>query len=294
MPWKNGYIPAADLFVFHRGTNSTDGDWYWALTPGTYARHLDLVERARKRTGKALTPSVGFSTYRPYASQEVARRMFGNGAAIPGTSSHGGFWEGRETLAIDYGNWSYVYSGDRATFFADVRAAGLTPNMISPGRGYPDEPWHVIDMNPRSAPAAAGSGATPFDAEEAELMGAKEDIQAMHDVTRAYIRDQVRDMFNATNQAIVERTQAQHDVTRRYLGDLGQAQHDVTRGYLVDTLTAAVGQVAVGVDAAEIRRAVEEAVAGVDVVARVDVAAIADAVNDEADQRVRDRLTEVP
>jgi len=162
MPWRNGYIPESDLVVFRRGRNVTDGDWFWGLTPATYARHLALVERARERTGRTLETSDGWGTYRPYAAQVIARRIYGNGAAVPGTSSHGGFWEGRETLAVDYSNWSWVYGGDRAAFYADCRAVGLTPGMIEPSRGYPDEPWHVIDENPRSGPGPASNGAQPF------------------------------------------------------------------------------------------------------------------------------------
>lgn len=292
MAWRNGYIPESDLVIFKRGNNPTDGDWFWGLTPATYARHLALVSRAFNKTGRTLTPSDGWGTYRPYDAQVIARRIYGNGAASPGTSSHGGFWEGRETLAIDYSNWAWVYNGDRDAFYADARAVGLTPGMIATSRGYPDEPWHVIDLNPRSGPTTAGVGAEAFDFEESELMAAIDQIQAMHDVTRAYVRDQVRGMIDATNSNLIGVTQRQHDVTRQYVGDLSQAQHDVTRRYLVDTITAAVGRVAVGVDVAEVRAAVEAAVAGADLVARVDVAAISDAVNDEADERARKRLSE--
>lgn len=292
MPWRNGQIPDADLVVFKRGHNATDGDWYWALSPATLARLNALIARALKRTGRTLVPSDGYSCYRPIPAQETARRLYGNGAAVVGTSSHGGWWEKRETLAIDIGNWAWVYAdhGGRAAFYEDARAVGLTPGMISPERGYPDEPWHLIDLNPRSA-VPAFADATPLDPEETELMG---------------VLDDIRDMFNATNQAIVERTQAQHDVTRTYLrdqtqrqhdvtrgylGDLSQKQHDVTRGYVVDSLVAAVAKVAPGLPADDLRAAVVEALRDVKVEAAVDIDAIAERVNDEADQRQRDRLS---
>ena len=162
MAWRNGYIPESDLTIFRRGRNATDGDWFWGLTPATYARHLALVERAKNRTRRTLEPTDGWGTYRHYAAQVIARRIYGNGAAVPGTSSHGGYWEGRETLAIDYSNWSWVYGGDRATFYADCRAVGLTPGMIEPRRGYPDEPWHVIDENPRG-PVPAFDNVSKFE-----------------------------------------------------------------------------------------------------------------------------------
>ncbi|TLF33222.1 hypothetical protein [Microbacterium sp. 5K110] len=179
MAWKNGDIPESDLVIFRRGWNSIDGDWFWGLTPGTYARHLALLQRAFDRTGRWLEPSDGWSCYRPYAAQVIARRIWGIGAATPRTSSHGGFWEGIETLAVDYGNWAWVYEkhGGRAAFYEDCRAVGLTPGMIQPDRGYPDEPWHVIDKNPRSgAPAATSNNATRVVTEEEQIMGVKEDI----------------------------------------------------------------------------------------------------------------------
>lgn len=188
MPWRNGYIPDGDLTRFGpTGYNDTDKNWYWSLTPGTLARVRALIARAKERTGRELAPGQGWTTYRPYWAQVIAREVWGNGAAWPGTSSHGGFWEGRETLAIDFSNWSWVYGGDRAAFYADCWAVGLTPGMIEPRRGYPDEPWHVIDMNPRSgAPAPAGD-ITP--SEEDEIMGAKEDIIASITKLQAEIHD---------------------------------------------------------------------------------------------------------
>lgn len=163
--YRNGYVPESKLVIFKRGRNERDGDWFWGLSPSTYRKHLALVARAKKRTGRTLSPSDGWSTYRPYAAQEDARDRYGVGAAWPGTSSHGGYWEGRDTLAIDYGNWAWVYaqfgSRARAEFYADCRAVGLAPGMISKARGYPDEPWHVIDLDPW-APVPSGS-VTPGD-----------------------------------------------------------------------------------------------------------------------------------
>lgn len=175
MPWKNGEIPLKELHVFNTGRtiHNVNGkkyveDWVQATTPGTYQKHLALVALAKRNRGRTLQASPGFSFYRPLAAQDFARFLFGNGAARRGTSSHGGWWEGRETMAIDYHNWSEVYGGDRAAWYADVRAVGLTPGMISPARGYPDEPWHVIDLEPRRA-VPAGGGATSFNPAPATL-----------------------------------------------------------------------------------------------------------------------------
>lgn len=164
--YSNGNIPENLLVRFASGHNNTDGNWYHALSPATYARHQALVRAAKRRTGRDLAITSGWSAYRPYAAQVLARKIWGNGAATPGTSSHGGFWEGRQTLAMDYGNWDAVYAGKggRDAFWEDCRSVGLTPGMIMKSRGYPDEPWHVIDLNPWSAvPSFAdGGSATPL------------------------------------------------------------------------------------------------------------------------------------
>ena len=167
--YRNGYIPRDLLVRIASGTNSDVGYWEHLLSPATYARHLALVKRARDRAGKTLAMGAGWSAYRPYDQQVRAREIYGNGAAQPGTSSHGGFWEGRQTLAMDYSNWSSVYGGDRATFYADCRAVGLEPGLIEPRRGYPDEPWHVVDGQPWSAVPAYDGVFTPFLPEEEDM-----------------------------------------------------------------------------------------------------------------------------
>jgi hypothetical protein len=167
--YQNGFIPLNLLTVFNTGHNSTDGDWFHALSPATYARHLALVRRAAARRASAGLPalelaiSLGWSAYRPYAAQVLAEKIWGLGAATPGKSSHGGFWENQQCLAMDYGNWADVYRGCGGldAFAADCRAVGLSPLMITKARGYPDEFWHVIDLHPWSA-VPAFSDASPF------------------------------------------------------------------------------------------------------------------------------------
>jgi hypothetical protein len=160
--YRNGYIPESLLVTFATGWSKTDGDWKHQLSPGTYAKHAALVKRS---PGGKLQITQGWGAYRPYSAQVIARRLYGNGAALPGTSSHGGFWESRQTLAIDYHNWGAIYGWDQGRWFADCRAVGLTPGMIMRSRGYPDEPWHVIDLDPW-APAPASIGATPFEEDD--------------------------------------------------------------------------------------------------------------------------------
>ncbi|WP_137843869.1 hypothetical protein [Microbacterium sp. 2FI] len=159
MAYTNGYIPRDRLVLLASGTNE-HGYWEHLLSPASAARHRALVARAKARTGRTLAMGPGYSAYRPYDNQVLARKLYGLGAALPGTSSHGGRWEDRETLAMDYANWAWVYAnhGGQAAFFEDARAVGLAPGMIMRSRGYPDEPWHVIDLNPWSpVPATAGS-----------------------------------------------------------------------------------------------------------------------------------------
>lgn len=160
---RNGEVPESELVIFERGRNGTDGDWYWGLPPATYAKHLNLLTLARRRGRGELAPSDGWGTYRPYGAQVIARRIYGNGAAWPGTSSHGLYWEGRDTAAVDYSNWGWVYGWDIVAFAADCRAVGLTPLMIVPARGYPYEPWHVIDLDPLGPAPSALDGVTKFD-----------------------------------------------------------------------------------------------------------------------------------
>lgn len=163
--YRNGYVPRDRLVLLASGVNTTVGHWEHLLSPRAAALHHALVARAKARTGRTLAMGAGWSAYRPYGQQVTARQIYGNGAAVPGTSSHGGFWEGRDTLAMDYSNWSWVYGGDRAAFYADCRAVDLEPGLIEPRRGYPDEPWHVVCGDPWG-PVPAGSGSTNFEEDE--------------------------------------------------------------------------------------------------------------------------------
>lgn len=162
MAYSNGFVPQDKLITFASGWLPNEGTWYHQLPPGTYAKHLTLVALAKRNTGRYLRPSEGWSCYRPFGVQVYAKKIHGIWAATPGTSSHGMFWERIECAAIDYGNWSFVYNGNRAAFYRDVRAAGLEPGLISVPRGYPDEPWHVVDKKPWAAGAASGGIAVPF------------------------------------------------------------------------------------------------------------------------------------
>lgn len=158
--YRNGEVPDSLLVTFASGWLPEEGQWKHQLPPSTYRKHLALVALAKRNTGRVLKPTAGWSCYRPRPVQVYAKKIHGIFAATPGTSSHGLFWEGRQCAAIDYGNWGEVYGGDRAAFYRDVRAVGLEPGLIEPRRGYPDEPWHVVDLDPW-APAPAGLPVEP-------------------------------------------------------------------------------------------------------------------------------------
>jgi hypothetical protein len=231
--YSNGYIPENLLVIFKRGWSKIDGDWYWGLPAATYARHLALVALARKRNPDVwLTPTEGFSCYRPYWAQVIAQKVWGKGAATPGTSSHGGFWEGRQTLAIDYHNWGQVYGWNQAAWFADVRAVGLTPGMIMRSRGYPDEPWHVIDLDPWGAvPAFAGVftpfvGTQPIIEEEADMPlyirnTARGDYAVQPGVVKHIANQNVLNILMAANPAAVKRVDVTDGNLDAVLGGIG-------------------------------------------------------------------------
>lgn len=150
--YRNGYIPRDALISIASGTNK-DGYWEHQMSPSQHLKHIALVERARKRNnGRTLAITSGWNAYRPIEPQKQAKKKYGPDAAAPGCSSHGGTYNGRDAMAMDYGNWFWVYAGDKDAFYADCRAVGLTPGVIA------REPWHVIDNDPWAALAAPASG----------------------------------------------------------------------------------------------------------------------------------------
>lgn len=289
--YSNGYIPENLLVIFARGANTVDGAWFHGLPAATYARHLRLVELARERTGKTLRISDGWGAYRPYAAQQIARAIYGNGAAWPGTSSHGGVWEGRQTAAMDYSNWGDVYGWDRAAFAADCYAAGLTPNMIVPARGYPDEPWHVIDLDPwGEVPAGFDSTAFPLE----------DDMPTMQEFLNTPAYDggpTISAFFKAVDQGGVA-TQVWGRVVDRGLDGAGNPLLVSAIQELADAKTLAMqilgkptGEVSVDVDEAALAASLAPLItANLSKVSDEDVKRLAVAAADEQDRRARERL----
>ncbi len=156
--YTNGEWPESMFIVYDEGVDE-DGPWKHLVTAGTQYKINRLKELAYKRTKRRLEISPGWSCYRPIGPQRTYRARYGNGAAYPATSSHGINWlDGdrgwRVCLAIDIHNWGWVYGWDRDAWYADCRKAGFAPGLIHPsrGHGYPDEPWHIIDLEPFKTP----------------------------------------------------------------------------------------------------------------------------------------------
>lgn len=143
MSYANGRIPLWRLE--HLG-----GEHY--LPPGTAARWRWLQKVAWEKYGVWLVITVGWNAYRPYDVQVTYRRDLGIWAAVPGKSSHGGTFQGREVFAIDVNNWA-VLGWDR--FSALCRLAGFTVNFVTP-----QELWHIGDFN-NAWVVPAGASSTP-------------------------------------------------------------------------------------------------------------------------------------
>ncbi|MEA1264149.1 hypothetical protein MicroSTF_13990 [Microbacterium sp. STF-2] len=143
MSYGNGRIPLDRLV--HLG-----GEHY--LPPGTAARWKWLQRVAHEKYGVWLIITVGWNAYRPLDVQVTYKRLYGNMAAEPGKSSHGGTFGGRIVFAVDVNNWAAL-GWDR--FVALCRLAGFTVDFVSPR-----EQWHIGDFNDGWA-VPAGSETTP-------------------------------------------------------------------------------------------------------------------------------------
>lgn len=171
--FPNGQVPRELQVVFATGTNG-DGYFEHRLPPSAYQKVQALIAFGIRHYGRVLRLTAGWSCDRPISAQIIARRIYGNGAAVVGTSSHGGCWAGPvtgwrlvDTAAMDWSNWLYVF-GSRANFYAACRAVGLIPGAIAPP-AFPDEPWHTIDLNPW-APIPAAGPSKPIDTEKDDDM----------------------------------------------------------------------------------------------------------------------------
>lgn len=146
MRFENGKVPL-DLLV-RRPARGKD---FCLMMPGTAVKHDRLVALAAARfDGWVPVVSGPDDAYRRLAVQQYYSDTMPPGmAAWPGTSSHGGSFEGMECGAVDYGNWGEI---GRAPWFQLARDAGFEPGFFNGQYGRPVEPWHVIDRTPWHVP----------------------------------------------------------------------------------------------------------------------------------------------
>ena len=147
--YQNGSIPLSALIQLD------SGDKHWT-TPHTARAWYQLRSNVQRKYGVTLHITPGWNAYRPYDEQVAGRKSAcaqGNclAAADPGTSSHGGtWWDWRvgktvDSMALDIGDWWQL---KQATFYAECRAVGLEPGLITKAVAGRTEEWHVIDLAP--------------------------------------------------------------------------------------------------------------------------------------------------
>jgi hypothetical protein len=228
--YGNGQIPLERLELIANGTNG-DGYWEHRLAPGTAARWRALVADVLLNEGIRLYISPGWNGYRPLSFQVLAKRKYGRNAAAPGFSSHGGYFEGRESMAVDVANWGQLGA---AKFFAYARKHGFTADYFNGKNGRPLEQWHLIDFDPWtvSASAASASASTPKEGLFMYLTKLEEET----------IRNAVTDINNRTYdmaeamKASDEKVAALHAIYATRDSN-GWAWADIVKSHVVATLT---------------------------------------------------------
>lgn len=161
----NGRFPER-LFIEAGSGRDMHGVWKHLFPAGTYARWTGLVADAKKQYGVTLRVTPGWNVYRPLAIQQSYRDYFASigrptQAAWPGTSSHGGVYNGRDSMAIDVQNWKDLAPGNERLawqrFAALCKKWGFTVDFVSP-----QELWHIGDFNPWVAPSPVATDAEPL------------------------------------------------------------------------------------------------------------------------------------
>lgn len=206
--YRNGKVPEHALILLADGTNQ-DGYWQHLLPAGTLRKHQALVTLGVERSGRVLTITPGWNGYRPLAAQHTARtnackRGRCGDAATPGTSSHGGEYQGADAIAIDYSNWGAVF-GTRQAFYDACRQVDLEPGVFS------WEPWHVIDRDPWAASPAGeahhneGLFMALTEAEQREILdAARGALSSQHQIDLLQnvqsIRDRTEGNLSSANQ----------------------------------------------------------------------------------------------
>lgn len=135
--YENGRAPLNELVRL--------GDQHY-LPIGTCARWQELQRLAWEKYRVRLVISPGWNGYRPFNIQVEYRDELGIWAALPGLSSHGLVYQGRECAAIDVFNWRDLAPGNEslawARFVTLCRLTGFTVDFVTPR-----ELWHIGDFN---------------------------------------------------------------------------------------------------------------------------------------------------
>jgi hypothetical protein len=143
--YQNGRAPLSELVKL--------GDQHY-LPTGTAARWKEMQRLAWEKYGVWLLISPGWNAYRPLNIQVQYREELGIWAAVPGYSSHGLVYLGRDCAAIDVFNWRSLAPGNEilawSRFVALCRLVGFTVDFVTPR-----EQWHIGDFDPFTIPAFA-------------------------------------------------------------------------------------------------------------------------------------------
>ncbi|MDQ1111182.1 hypothetical protein QE418_000630 [Microbacterium testaceum] len=166
--YRNGEAPLSDLVYL--------GPEFY-LPAGTAARWRELQRLAWEKYSVWLVPTSGWNGYRPLSVQYEYREELGIWAAVPGYSSHGLTFNGRDCAAIDVNNWASLAPRDEALawarFVALCRIVGFTVDFVTPR-----EKWHIGDFDPFTVPAFADITINPRPVpKEWEDMASKDEIK---------------------------------------------------------------------------------------------------------------------
>ncbi|MEV7874507.1 hypothetical protein [Microbacterium sp. NPDC089188] len=174
--YKNGQAPLADMVKL--------GEKHY-LPHGTAARWAEMKRLALEKYGVLLEITPGWNGYRPLSIQYEYREELGVWAAVPGYSSHGLTYNGRDMAAIDVNNWRALAPWSEslawARFVALCRIVGFIVDFVSPR-----ELWHIGDPDPFTIPAFASIDINPrpVPKEWDEMATKQEMVDAFVEATR--------------------------------------------------------------------------------------------------------------
>lgn len=164
--YENGRAPLNELVYL--------GPQFY-LPHGTAARYRELQRLGVEKYGVRLYCTDGWNGYRPLSIQYEYREELGVWAAVPGYSSHGLTYQGRDCAAVDINNWRALAPDNESLawsrFVALCRLVGFTVDFVTP-----QELWHIGDFDPFTVIAFASivikpaTTARPEPPEEEETM----------------------------------------------------------------------------------------------------------------------------